>query len=161
MIERFNQIGKSFPFEALAPEKNAHANENFYGAWNAKERDFILFPRIPSMTVNREKTHVGSAFLDGGMIVFTTNGDRSGVHAFYYFDDKLKKLRRYRPSDPMLGYHRQLYNEGILSADATADEIKKWARCKRFPTAPDGEDPTEVAISIHTGQAGVSQTTQR
>ncbi len=143
------------------PTENPHAAENFYGAWNAKEKDYILFPRIPSLFVNREKTCVSAAYLENDMIVFEVSGNREGVHSFYYFDDKLEKLLRYRPADTLLGYHRMLCNQGILQTDATPEEIKRWARCGHFPTAPDGDDPEvarvvetspEVAESVHTGK---------
>ena len=124
---------------------NTNRAENYYGADNAREADYFLFPRIEALSAERSKTAVVYAGYDArGNISVVTGAPMSGIYWFYTFDPLLERILDYQASDDLKARHRALFNRRVIRYQFTDAIEASMSRFARFPTAPDGNVVTTL-----------------
>lgn len=146
VIGGINNPGPGPGHPALAaldiPFRDANrASPNFFGLTNAKERAYLLFPRIDSHEAQHHLLVVNELQVQGpNRLRVTINAiDHGGL--IYYLDRRLQVLDL-QASDTLIHNHDHLFHLGVLDHRYNSAELDDWRTILSLGTAPDGNSPT-------------------
>lgn len=123
------------------PFREPTHHPNLFGPQNSREHSYLVLPRPDLTDVHTHLVGVNTLQRVAPRRFVANTRTADCTLLFYEFDSDLTVIDL-RPTDTMIRIHNQFATAGHLDHRYSRDELDIWKHVLRFPTAPDGNDPT-------------------